>query len=123
MASPIVSKFEQGHARIDARSLAMHRAIALKLRASPDLLAIARDNLRRWSERAGRSQPYLDAWAEVLARPIEEVLVLIGEDSESMRAMRQASPFAGVLSQKERWEIYDTFAVGASDSGSGNNLR
>ncbi len=122
MVSPIASNLEQGHARIDARSLAMHRAIALKLRASPDLLAIARDNLRRWSESSGRSQPYLDAWAEVLARPIEEVLVLIGEDSESMRAMRQASPFAGVLSPKERWEIYDAFAVGVSDSGRWNHL-
>ena len=122
MVSPIASNLEQGHARIDARSLAMHRAIALKLRASPDLLAIARDNLRRWSESSGRSQPYLDAWAEVLARPIEEVLVLIGGDSESMSAMRQASPFAGVLSPKERWEIYDAFAVGVSDSGRWNHL-
>lgn len=100
----------------------MHRAIAVKLRASPDLLAIAHDNLRRWSESSGRSQPYLDAWSAVLARPMEELLVLIQEDSESMRAMRQASPFAGVLSPKERWEIYDTFAVGASDSSGGNNL-
>lgn len=100
----------------------MHRAIAVKLRASPDLLAIAQDNLRRWSESSGRSQPYLDAWSDVLARPMEELLVLIQEDSELMRAMRQASPFAGVLSPKERWEIYDSFTVGASDSSGGNNL-
>lgn len=26
-------------------------------------------------------------------------------------------PFAGVLSPAERWEIYDAFAVGASDTG------
>lgn len=118
---PLVTPtLDQGHERIDSRSLAMHRAIAVKLRASPDLLAIAHDNLRRWPDSAGRSQPYLDDWAEVLARPIEELLVLIQEDSESMRAMRQASPFARVLSPKERWEIYDTFAVGAPDSDSGN---
>jgi len=39
------------------------------------------------------------------------------EDSEKMTAMRQAGPFAGVLSPKERWEIYDAFAVGTSDTG------
>jgi hypothetical protein len=111
----------RGHGRIDARSLAMHRAIAAKLRASPELLSIATDNLRRWQGTAGRSQPYLTAWAEILARPAEEVLDLIQQDSESMRAMRQASPFAGVLSPKERWAIYDAYAVGTYHSGGGND--
>ena len=38
-----------GHQRIDARSLAMHRAIAGKVRANPQLVEVARDNIRRWS--------------------------------------------------------------------------
>ena len=119
---PLVSPaLDPGHARIDERILAMHRAIAVKLRAAPELLAIAYDNLRRWSESAGRSQPYCDAWMEVLARPFEEMLALIQEENESMHAMRQASPFAGVLSAKERWEIYDAFAVGTSDKRVGNH--
>jgi hypothetical protein len=113
----------EGHARIDARSLAMHRAIARKLRAKPELLEIAHDNLRRWGKTAGRSQPYLDRWSELLAKPIEELEAKMVEDSESMRAMRQASPFAGILSPKERWEIYDAFAVGTSDSRGGNDSR
>lgn len=96
----------------------MHRAIAAKLMADPSLLAIAYHNLRRWTASAGRSQPYLDAWGQLLVKPICDLAALIQEDSEWMRAMRQASPFAGVLSPKERWEIYDAFAVGASDSGS-----
>jgi hypothetical protein len=111
----------RGHERIEARSLAMHRAIAAKLRASPELFSIATDNLRRWGATAGRSQPYLTAWAGILERPAEEVLALIQEDSESMRAMRQTSPFAGVLSPKERWKIYDAYAIGAHHSGGGND--
>jgi hypothetical protein len=47
----------RGHDRIDWRSLALHRAIAEKL-ADPSLLAIAFDNLDRWSKERGRSQPY-----------------------------------------------------------------
>lgn len=108
--------YNHGHARIDARSLAMHRAIAAKLIANPGLLAIAHDNLKRWATNAGRSQPYSDAWAELLTKPLHELVALMQEDSEFMRAMRQCSPFAGVLLAKERWEIYDAFAVGAADS-------
>jgi hypothetical protein len=99
----------------------MHRAIAAKLRAKPELLAIAHDNIRRWSAAAGRSRPYLDAWEQLLAKPLEELLELLVQDTESMRAMRQAAPFAGVLTPKERWAVYDTFATGACDPGSGND--
>jgi hypothetical protein len=98
-----------GHQRIDRRSLAMHQAIADKLRADPSLLAVARENLARWSKANGSSQPYWDAWQEILNRPLAEVLALMVEDSEKMTAMRQANPFAGILTPRERWAIYDQF--------------
>src|SRR5206468_1754327 len=99
----------QGHRRIDQRSLALHRAIADKLRANPALLEIARENLDRWSLANGRSQPYWHAWREILNRPIKDVLELLVEDSERMTALRQATPFAGVLEPAERWAIYASF--------------
>lgn len=82
------------HARVDARSLTMHRAIAEKLRERPELIGIAHENLARWT-----------------AGPLDEVLAVIVEDSERMTAMRQCSPFAGVLDARERWAIYDEFAA------------
>jgi hypothetical protein len=99
----------RGHQRIDERSLALHRAIADKLRAHPELLEIARDNLDRWSAAESRSKPYWDAWREILSRPLAEILDLLGEESERMAALRQATPFAGVLQPKERWAIYARF--------------
>ena len=99
----------QGHARIDARSLEMHRAIADKLRAHPELMEIARDNLERWSLTETNSKPYSDAWRKILERPLEEVLALMVEEGEWMTAMRHASPFAGILEPKERWAIYKRF--------------
>jgi len=42
---------------------------------------------------------------------LPEVLALIVEDSERMTAMRQCSPFAGVLDPRERWAVYDEFAA------------
>ena len=99
----------QGHDRIDQRSLALHHAIAEKLRAQPSLLAIARENLERWSASAGRSAPYLDQWKRILDRPLEDILRLIEQEGEPITALRQCSPFAGVLTPKERWAVYARF--------------
>ena len=99
----------QGHQRIDQRSLALHRAIADKLRVHPELLDIARDNLDRWTLAESRSQPYWDTWRKILSRPLPEILSLLGEESETMTALRQATPFAGVLEPAERWAIYARF--------------
>jgi len=100
----------RGRQRIERRSLELHRAIAAKLRAQPQLIAIAHGNLARWSAAAGRSQPYWDAWREILNRPLPEILDLLGAESERMTALRQATPFAGILDPAERWAIYARFA-------------
>jgi len=101
----------RGHQRVDRRSLEMHRAIAEKLRAHPELLEIALENLAQSSETMTRSRRYWDAWRKILAKPLPEILDLIVEESEHMTAMRQTSPFAGVLTDAERRVIYDRFAV------------
>lgn len=98
-----------GHHRIDRRSLELHRAIAAKLRQQPGLLAVAAENLDRWQAGAGRSAIYLKTWREIVDGPFEELLRLIVVDDERMTALRQASPFAGVLVPKERWAIYRQF--------------
>ena len=99
----------QGHERIDRRSLALHHAIAEKLRAQPSLIGIARENLERWAATAGRSAPYLDEWTRILDCPLEDVLRLIEQEGERMTALRQCSPFAGVLEPTERWAVYARF--------------
>jgi hypothetical protein len=100
----------RGHERLDRRSLELHRRIARKIQESPELIEIARDNLERWSAASGRSQPYWDAWREILERPLAEVLELMQRDDERMTALRQATPFAGILSPAERWAVYEEFA-------------
>ncbi len=97
------------HRRIDERSLALHRAVAEKLRAQPELIGIARENLARWRGSAGRNLPYLEEWQRILDGPADELLQLIGQEDEHMTALRQSTPFAGVLSAAERWAIYERF--------------
>ena len=106
------------HDRLEQRSLALHSGVVAKLRQQPELLAIAFDNLERWTKLGSRSQPYLDRWRTILEEPLEVMLALIVEDSADMRELRQSSPFAGVLDPKERWYIYDTFESGTHHPGS-----
>jgi hypothetical protein len=109
------------HDCLERRSLAFHRAIAAKLRAQPELMAIAFDNLDRWSKPGNRSQPYLDTWRTPLGRPREELLAMLEEDTPEMTELRQSSPFAGILEPKERWHIYDTFESGTHHPGGGDD--
>ena len=99
----------RGHARIDARSLAMHQAIADKLRAQPELVEVGRSNLQRWMTPDNRSNPYFEEWLDILSRPLEQILALLVEESQHMTALRQIHPFAGVLTPQERWAIYREF--------------
>jgi hypothetical protein len=70
-----------------------------------------------------RSQRYFEQWQRILAKPFDELLATIVQDSEQMTAMRQCTPFAGVLTPRERWSIYDAFAAGTRDSGSGGDCE
>ncbi len=98
------------HRRFDLRSLAMHTLIARKLARTPGLIAVARENLRRWRERWGGDSPvWLEEWQVILERPSREVAALITELSPRATRLRQSSPFAGVLTPQERKRIYDAF--------------
>jgi hypothetical protein len=109
------------HERLEKRSLALHRAIAEKLRRHPELVRIARENLDKWSTKPGQPLHHFAAWRALLDGPWEALLAAIQEDSPRMTELRQSSPFAGVLEARERWHVYDTFESGTHHSSSGNH--
>jgi hypothetical protein len=87
------------------QSLALHAAVAEKLRQDPAVLARARAKLAEWLARGGRSSPLWQRWSEILDRPVDEVLALLTERSEDAAWLRKASPFAGALSPRERLAV------------------
>src|SRR5262245_25002538 len=101
-----------GHQRIDARSLAFGKAIAAKLEKQPELIELARENLRRWMTTVSpRTLPVLQEWITALDGPIDGVIALLtGEDERAIR-LRQSNPFAGALSEEERNAILKQFAI------------
>lgn len=95
------------HQRIERQSVALHRVIAARIRSGDaHPLARARANLSRWKQQFGGELPpaYVE-WERLLAGDVDVVLrVLESDDQESVRR-RSSSPFAGVLSPRERWDI------------------
>ena len=83
------------HQDIDRRSLMMHRIIAGRLRARPELMEVARENLERWNcpERGWRQE-----WSTILSsQTVEQIAILIERDDEDACRIRQSAPFAGIL--------------------------
>jgi hypothetical protein len=98
------------HRIIEARSLAMHCLAARKIDKNPKLLAEARDTLKKWRSRyVGDTPRALDEWAAILKSPWPEIAALITDPGERATRLRQSTPFAGVLSPKERERIYAAF--------------
>lgn len=94
------------HSLAEERSLALHRAIAERLRSEPRILEGARERVSMWAEHGGTHREYVDAWQAVLSLSLDEIAALLVDRSEHARALRQASPFAGALAPRERWRIW-----------------
>lgn len=100
--------------REERRSLALHRAIAVQLRSHPErVLAQARRNLRRMLAQSAAPIQSLREWDVLLDRPLELLLPLLTDPDPWATELRHVTPFAGVLSARERAEVYGGF--GAAD--------
>jgi hypothetical protein len=92
------------HARAEERSLELHRLVAARLRSEPHLLEAVRARVAGWLRDGTVSGRWAEAWRDLLARPSHELEAALTEDSQQARDLRQSSPFAGVLSPRERWD-------------------
>ena len=96
------------HLETDQVSLELGRRVAERMRRQPDVLAIAQANLLRWS-RQNASTPSLlrcyAEWQQILTRPVEEICDVLCSVTDDAQRLRQNSPFAGVLTPAEVWEI------------------
>ena len=94
------------HRLAEERSLALHRAVADKLASDPETLERARARVRHWLKSAEVSPHWARAWDEVLSRPLSEIRAFLVNESEEARALRQVTPFAGVIDPRTRWRIW-----------------
>jgi len=93
--------------REDRRSLALHRAVADRLARDPGrVLAQARRTLARMSAAAPSPIPLLREWGVLLDRPLAALLPVLVDPHPWARELRHVTPFAGVLSARERAAVY-----------------
>jgi len=106
------------HQEVDARSLALHRLVAEKIRHNPDLLQHVKKTLTRWQSQVdGASQPYLVQWEALLNQGTDVCLKACVENTQTATALRQSSPFCGVLTAKERFQFLKTWRPSHDTSG------
>ncbi len=114
--------------RIEERSIALHRAVAERIRGNPKLMEEAIINLQRYLKQSfsdsRRPVSSLVEWQELLEnQSLEEILDFMVSDSERARRLRQSSPFAGILTPQERWRIYEAYRPGTYYQSRGQHCR
>ena len=102
--------YRVSHQWLDACNLAMTRRIAEKIQKKPELMNIARDNLRRWKKIRCPWPPALREWEQILARNTDEdILAILTQDNDEGQRLRQSDPFVGILTEKERMWFLDNY--------------
>jgi len=99
--------------RDQLRSWWLANAVAGKLVRDPDrVLDLAHRNLAQLQavHTRGQGARWLAQWDTILHGPIEVVLEALTSRTPRARELRQNSPFAGVLTDRERAEILVAFA-------------
>lgn len=94
------------HAVAEDASLALHNAVAQRIRADPSLVARAQRRVEDWLRHGTVAGVYAQAWREILALPPEEVARFLEDTGDRARQLRQTSPFAGVLDPRTRWAVW-----------------
>lgn len=104
------------HQWVDLVNLAMHRAIARKVRREPTLYKRARRTLGRWEKAERACPPPLREWKEILRNNnMEAVLRILTRKDDLGDRLRSTAPFCGILTQREIeaiWARYDKKSVG-----------
>ena len=94
-----------GHPWLDARSLDMASIVVVRIDAEPGLIHVAHDNLARWRRHGGGLSRAHREWVEILERPWAEIRKVLLDESDEGQRLRSSSPFAGIVTEDERWEI------------------
>ncbi|MDX9719150.1 MAG: hypothetical protein RBU37_00275 [Myxococcota bacterium] len=94
------------HRLAESRSLALHRELVARLRAQPSLLQKASARVAEWLKTGAVHPEYARAWARLLSGPAEELFAVLVDPGEQARALRQCTPFAGIVEPRERWRIW-----------------
>lgn len=115
----VVVDFQRPLTREELRSLALHEAIARKVDEAPaEAVAQAWVVLRRMQAANPGASRLLDIWERLLEGPPGELAAVLLDRGPLARELRHVTPFAGILSAKERAQVYRAFRAREQEGGS-----
>jgi hypothetical protein len=94
----------RGHRTAELRSLAFHRRVANRL--DGEMVRLAQERVAKWL-RQETVVPTASAkeWQVLLSHPLRDIKSALVQDNERMRNLRQNTPFAGALPERERMRL------------------
>jgi hypothetical protein len=97
------------HQEIDERSLALAQAVAARIDRDPQRegLRLARENCARWLQKD--ASPAILEWQRLLGQEWESVREVLLDEGQLGQRLRQSTPFCGILTPRERWDVYRRF--------------
>ena len=96
--------------REERRSLELHRAIAARLVAEPlPVVAAGKRNLARMASQHPGARLLWREWRHALSQPVEVLTDMLIDPRPRARELRHVTPFAGVLTPADRWDVYRRF--------------
>lgn len=104
------------HHLAEIRSQALHAAVARKLVKAPGYKRKALTRLEKLKQMQPAARAYHQRWEQLLHGDQAELLRVMTSPGETESALRAASPFTTLLSDKERERIFRQFATGGRKS-------
>jgi hypothetical protein len=100
------------HKIIDKRSLELNKLIIRKMKKNPDRgIRIALGNIARCQKIPDFPINLFNRWRSILLRKnIDEIKNVLLSESDEGQQMRQATPFCGILTQRERMKIFRKYS-------------
>jgi hypothetical protein len=106
----------EAHRLAEERSLELHRVVSRMLEEDPTRIRHARERVAGWLREGSVSALYAQAWADLLDGPFDKLREMLLSESEEARALRQCTPFAGVVDPRTRWKIWADVRARRSDA-------
>ncbi|MBC7460351.1 MAG: hypothetical protein H7287_03215 [Thermoleophilia bacterium] len=93
------------HRTAELRSIELHRMVADRIVQDGTIVDRAAARVRGWMADGSVHGIYATAWLELLEGPPADLLELLVDDSVRAADLRQVTPFAGVISDRDRQDI------------------
>jgi hypothetical protein len=99
----------KNHQGIDKRSIVLSEAVVRIIDRDPNRAGLekARSVCARWMNM--QSEKCIREWWSILQLPWGKIRTILLDPSDEGKRLRQSSPFCGVLSNQDRWDIYKRF--------------